>query len=97
MAEHADTWLTATFDTEPGDLARLGRVLDRHCADIGRDPATLRRAVQFPVPPTADETLRAAESFVRAGFSDLVLMPRGGDLSLLDKANALLPRLREVQ
>jgi alkanesulfonate monooxygenase SsuD/methylene tetrahydromethanopterin reductase-like flavin-dependent oxidoreductase (luciferase family) len=96
VAERADAWLTATFDQEPGDLARLSGVLDRHCAEAGRDPATLRRAVQFPLPPTDDETLRAAESFARAGFTDLILMPWRGDPARLDDTAALLPRLREV-
>ena len=43
VAAHATGWLTATFDTAPGDLARLIEVLDRHCEAVGRDPATLRR------------------------------------------------------
>jgi alkanesulfonate monooxygenase SsuD/methylene tetrahydromethanopterin reductase-like flavin-dependent oxidoreductase (luciferase family) len=94
VAERADTWLTATFDTEPGDLARLSAVLDQHCLAVGRDPATLRRAVQFPLPDNDDETLRTAENFVKAGFSDLILMPRGGSLSRLEETAALLPRLR---
>jgi alkanesulfonate monooxygenase SsuD/methylene tetrahydromethanopterin reductase-like flavin-dependent oxidoreductase (luciferase family) len=97
VAQRADTWLTATFDAEPGNLTRLSGVLDRHCAAIGRDPATLRRAVQFPVPSDDDETLRAAERFVRAGFSDLILMPRGGGISRLADTTALLPRLREIE
>ena len=96
VAERADTWLTATFGSEPGDLVRVSAVLDRHCADLGRDPATLRRAVQFPLSPTDDETLRTAERFARAGFSELILMPRTGDPDRLEATAALLPRLREV-
>ena len=97
VAQRADTWLTATFDTEPGDLARLSGVLDQHCAAIGRDPASLRRAVQFPLPFDDSETLRAAERFVRAGFSDLILMPRADSLARLAATAALLPKLRELQ
>jgi alkanesulfonate monooxygenase SsuD/methylene tetrahydromethanopterin reductase-like flavin-dependent oxidoreductase (luciferase family) len=96
VAEHADAWLTATFDTTPGDLLRLAGVLDRHCAAIGRDPASLRRAVQFPLPPTDDETLRAAEAFAGAGFTDLILMPRGGGPARLEATAELLPRLRSL-
>jgi alkanesulfonate monooxygenase SsuD/methylene tetrahydromethanopterin reductase-like flavin-dependent oxidoreductase (luciferase family) len=94
VAERADTWLTATFDTEPGDLLRLSTVLDRHCEAVGRDPGTLRRAVQFPLSNDDDETLRAAESFVKAGFSDLIVMPRGDSLARLEATAGLLPRLR---
>jgi alkanesulfonate monooxygenase SsuD/methylene tetrahydromethanopterin reductase-like flavin-dependent oxidoreductase (luciferase family) len=96
VAARADTWLTATFDAEPGDLARLSGVLDEHCAAVGRDPATLRRAVQFPVPPTDAETVAAAARFVRAGFTDLILMPRGGDPDRLGAVAALLPDLRAL-
>ena len=96
VAEHATGWLTATFAAEPGDLARLLGVLDRHCESAGRDPATLRRGVQFALPETRDAILRAAEAFARAGFTDLILMPRGGGLSRVAEVGALLPELREV-
>ncbi|GIM95711.1 LLM class flavin-dependent oxidoreductase [Paractinoplanes toevensis] len=93
VARRADAWLTATFDDEPGDLVRLMTILDRNCRDAGRDPATLRRGVQFPLAAQPDDTLRAAERFVAAGFTDLILMPRGAGL---EQAVALLPRLREL-
>jgi alkanesulfonate monooxygenase SsuD/methylene tetrahydromethanopterin reductase-like flavin-dependent oxidoreductase (luciferase family) len=96
VAECADAWLTATFDSSPGDLVRLSAVLDRHCAEVGRDPAALRRAVQFPLPDTDEETLRAVEAFAAAGFTDFVFMPRGGTADRLDATNALLPRLRTI-
>jgi alkanesulfonate monooxygenase SsuD/methylene tetrahydromethanopterin reductase-like flavin-dependent oxidoreductase (luciferase family) len=94
VAEHADVWLTATFATEPGDLVRLSGVLDRHCAAAGRDPRAVRRAVQFPVPPEPGEVVRAVEAFARAGFTDLILMPWGGDRAALDRVAAMLPELR---
>ncbi|GAA0542161.1 LLM class flavin-dependent oxidoreductase [Paractinoplanes ferrugineus] len=93
VAQRADGWLTATFDDEPGDLGRLMAVLDRHCDQAGRDPAGLRRGVQFPVGEDADRTLRAAARFAAAGFTDLVLMPRGGRV---EQVAELLPRLREL-
>jgi len=96
VAAHATGWLTATFDTAPGDLARLIEVLDRHCEAVGRDPATLRRGVQFPVPDTGDEILHAVEAFGAAGFTDLILMPRGGSLERVAAVGELLPKMREV-
>lgn len=39
-AAYADAWHTWAT---PEDLARKNRVLDAHCADIGRDPSTIRR------------------------------------------------------
>jgi alkanesulfonate monooxygenase SsuD/methylene tetrahydromethanopterin reductase-like flavin-dependent oxidoreductase (luciferase family) len=97
VADHADVWLTATFDETPGDLGRLSRVLDEHCAAAGRDPATLRRAVQFPLPATDDATLRAVGAFAAVGFTDFVFMPRGGSETRLDATAALLPKLRETR
>jgi hypothetical protein len=75
--------------------------VDRHCADVGRDPATVRRAVQFRTGQDDDDTLRAAQAYVRAGFTDLVLMPRPpmpptGVRGAVEDAAALLPRLREL-
>ena len=95
VAERATGWLTATFDTAPGDLTRLMGVLDRHCEAVGRDPGTLRRGVQFPLPEGDDEILEAVEAFAGAGFTDLVLMPRGGGLGRVEATATLLPRMRE--
>jgi len=95
VAERATGWLTATFATEPGDLARLMTVLDQHCEAVGRDPGTLRRGVQFPLPESDDEILEAVEAFAGAGFTDLVLMPRGGGLARVAAIGTLLPRMRE--
>jgi alkanesulfonate monooxygenase SsuD/methylene tetrahydromethanopterin reductase-like flavin-dependent oxidoreductase (luciferase family) len=96
VAQRADAWLTATFDEAPGDLVRLSQVLDRHCEEVGRDPASLRRAVQFALPADDDDVLRAAEAFGRAGFTDLILMPRGGGTERLKALDSLLPRLRQA-
>ncbi|WP_433298063.1 LLM class flavin-dependent oxidoreductase [Actinoplanes sp. CA-030573] len=94
VAERATGWLTATFDTEPGDLARLLRVLDRHCEAVGRDPSTLRRGVQFPLPATDDEALRACSDFASAGFTDLILMPRDRELRTVERAAGLISKLQ---
>jgi alkanesulfonate monooxygenase SsuD/methylene tetrahydromethanopterin reductase-like flavin-dependent oxidoreductase (luciferase family) len=99
VAEHADVWLNAAL---PGtgivELQRLSRVLDRHCADAGRDPAAIRRAVQFRLPSGADEALRLARRYVDAGFTELVLMPTGHDdvVRATEAAAKLLPRLRDL-
>lgn len=97
VARHADVWMNASLTPEDiGELTRLSRVLDRHCADIGRDPATIRRGVQFRLPASADETMRAVERFVRAGFSDLLFMPIGAGLPEIEATAALLPKLRAI-
>lgn len=97
VATHADVWLNASLTPEDlGELTRLSRRLDEHCADIGRDPATIRRAVQFRVPDRGDEIVRAAERYAKAGFSDLILMPYQGGPARVEELAALLPTLRTL-
>jgi alkanesulfonate monooxygenase SsuD/methylene tetrahydromethanopterin reductase-like flavin-dependent oxidoreductase (luciferase family) len=99
VAEHADVWLNAALPgTEIAELQRLSRVLDEHCATVGRDPATIRRAAQFRLPSDADGAVRLAQSYVEAGFTELVLMPTGHDdvVKAAEAAADLLPRLRDV-
>ena len=99
VAEHADVWLSAALPgTETAELQRLSGVLDSHCAAADRDPATIHRAVQFRLPSDADSALRLAQSYVEAGFTELVLMPTGHDdvVKASEAAADLLPRLREL-
>lgn len=42
-AEHADEW---NVWGSPEVLAHKGAVLDRHCEDLGRDPATIEHSAQ---------------------------------------------------
>ena len=44
----------------PEEFKRLVGVLERHCEDVGRDPATIRKTVHVPIRIMADEA-RAAE------------------------------------
>jgi alkanesulfonate monooxygenase SsuD/methylene tetrahydromethanopterin reductase-like flavin-dependent oxidoreductase (luciferase family) len=96
VAKHADVWMNATMRPDVAELTRLSRILDRHCEDVGRDPATIRRATQLALPADADETMRVAESFVQAGFSDIIFMPLQGGLARVEATAALLPRLRTL-
>ncbi|RSD17215.1 LLM class flavin-dependent oxidoreductase [Amycolatopsis eburnea] len=99
VAEHADVWLNAALPGTPiAELRRLSRVLDEHCAAAGRDPAAIRRAVQFRLPADADTALRLTRDYVEAGFTELVLIPTGPDgvVAACETAAKLLPRLRDV-
>jgi alkanesulfonate monooxygenase SsuD/methylene tetrahydromethanopterin reductase-like flavin-dependent oxidoreductase (luciferase family) len=90
VAEHADVWVSGQLPgVEAGEFGRLSAVLDRHCAAVGRDPATVRRAIQIR-PGDRDATLRAAAGYAAAGATDLVLMGDPAD------AAALLPDLRAL-
>ena len=47
VAEHADVWNYPGSDVK--DAVRRGALLDRCCADIGRDPASITRSLVLPV------------------------------------------------
>jgi F420-dependent oxidoreductase-like protein len=71
VAEHADVW-NVIGSVE--DVARKSAVLDQHCADIGRDPATIERSVQprfEPADPGA--MVDALHAYVDAGFTENVV------------------------
>ena len=96
-ADHADVWVNASLRPDDlGELTRLSRILDRHCENIGRDPGTIRRAVQFPVPADDDETIRAVARYLGAGFADILFMPIQGGVRRVEQLAALLPRLRTL-
>lgn len=99
VAEHADVWLNAALPgTGIPELQRLSGVLDAHCVTVGRDPATIRRAVQFRLPTDPDEALRLAHDYLDAGFTELILMPSTSEdvVRAADEAAKLLPRLRDL-
>jgi alkanesulfonate monooxygenase SsuD/methylene tetrahydromethanopterin reductase-like flavin-dependent oxidoreductase (luciferase family) len=72
VAEHADLWNIPGGDID--DVVRRSALLDRYCAEIGRDPATITRSLHLPVDydrpgPTRD----AIDAAVDAGFRHIVL------------------------
>jgi alkanesulfonate monooxygenase SsuD/methylene tetrahydromethanopterin reductase-like flavin-dependent oxidoreductase (luciferase family) len=72
VAEHADVWNIPGGDVD--DAVRRGAVLDRFCAEIGRDPTSITRSVFLPVsydhPSNTRETIAEA---IDAGFQHIVL------------------------
>ncbi|MEV6876703.1 LLM class flavin-dependent oxidoreductase [Amycolatopsis sp. NPDC051128] len=72
-AEHADLWnIPGGGDIE--DVAGRSALLDRYCAEIGRDPASITRSIFLPVdydkPAVTREKIGEA---VGAGFGHIVL------------------------
>lgn len=74
-AEHADLW---NIPWDPGaDLAECvqrSALLDRYCAEIGRDPASITRSIHIPV--SYDEPARTKDAINQAlegGFPHIVL------------------------
>jgi len=53
-AEHADIWNIPGF-ADLDDLKSRSALLDRYCAEIGRDPGTIARTMSSPVIVTGTE------------------------------------------
>ncbi|HUB38247.1 MAG TPA: LLM class flavin-dependent oxidoreductase [Streptosporangiaceae bacterium] len=78
VAEHADVWnIPGPPHGSVDFITERSRVLDRHCAAIGRDPRDVARSVQLIVqgddPLAARQTVTAV---VAAGFNHVVLAVR---------------------
>jgi alkanesulfonate monooxygenase SsuD/methylene tetrahydromethanopterin reductase-like flavin-dependent oxidoreductase (luciferase family) len=72
VAEHADVWNMPGGDLD--DAVRRSADLDRLCAEIGREPASITRSIVLPVSyqqPAA--TLDAIRAAIDAGFAHVVL------------------------
>jgi F420-dependent oxidoreductase-like protein len=95
VAEQADVWNAP--GGEAAEVARLSGVLDRHCEEVGRDPAEIRRSVQFRFDGDTEAALRTAQGYVGVGIDDVIVMLMGGRAQEHAEAAAeLLPRLREL-
>lgn len=81
----------------PEEVAGLSGVLDRHCAEIGRDPGEIRRSVQVRLPPARDEMVALAGAYAAVGVTEILLMLTGDDpVARAEQTAELLPRLRAV-
>lgn len=69
-ARYADEWNLPSGT--PEEFRHKCEVLDRHCRDVGRDPAAIARSIQF-LPETMDGDIVArARAFVAAGATHLI-------------------------
>jgi alkanesulfonate monooxygenase SsuD/methylene tetrahydromethanopterin reductase-like flavin-dependent oxidoreductase (luciferase family) len=94
-AEYAAVWNAA--GGTPAEVAEASAVLDRHCADVGRDPATIRRSVQIRFGDSVDDLLRTVEEFAAIGISDPLVIVTGVDpVARAERVAEALPRLRAV-
>ena len=103
-AQRADVWSCDVWPTSAEAMEStyaLSRVLDEHCAAVGRDPNTIRRAHVLLADGT-DTPVEIAKRSLRSGFTDFLLFPvnalgEHGDLRAgIETALALLPRLRAL-
>jgi alkanesulfonate monooxygenase SsuD/methylene tetrahydromethanopterin reductase-like flavin-dependent oxidoreductase (luciferase family) len=71
-AEHADVWNIPGGDID--DAVRRSALLDRYCAEIGRDPAAVTRSIYLPVSYDQPRlTQDAIGEAIGAGFRHIVL------------------------
>ena len=77
VAEHADIWnIPGPPHGRVEHLVERSAALDRHCAAIGRDPASLTRSTQMIVSYDDPAATRAAVvALAGAGFDHFVLAP----------------------
>jgi F420-dependent oxidoreductase-like protein len=104
VAEHADVWnaIGRNPTRQPGggipELAHKMAVLDQHCVDVGRDPASIKRSVQVHLDRESDldETARRIEDLLAIGFTDVILLvPPPNPVPRVELAiRELLPHLR---
>lgn len=100
VAEHADTW---NVNHNPEKMAEFGAVVDKHCAAIGRDPASIRRSGFAFIgvlghDPFADiDTWRKdVQDYIASGASEVYFkFPEGGSVETLEQAARILPELKE--
>lgn len=98
VAQHADA--CNLFDAGPEVVAHKLEVLDRHCHDVGRDPATVQRTVITATDPLTDpdgfvETMRA---YAGLGISQVWVGSGGPDLAgwVARVGEQVGPRLAEL-
>jgi alkanesulfonate monooxygenase SsuD/methylene tetrahydromethanopterin reductase-like flavin-dependent oxidoreductase (luciferase family) len=72
VARDADIW---NGEGDPATYARKNGILDGHCAEIGRDPAEVRRTVGVPPICIRDTRLGAVEALTE------ILAAQGGTLA----------------
>lgn len=99
VAEQGDIW---NLNDSPARMAELGAILNRHCAEIGRDPASIRwSAFGFPTvlghdPFESVEIFEAdVRAYVAAGATEVTMrFPNRDQLDTLRRIADRLPALR---
>jgi F420-dependent oxidoreductase-like protein len=98
VAQYADA--CNLFGAEVDVVRHKLEVLDRHCADVGRDPAEVERTVLGgPDPLTeTDAFLARMEEFAALGVGHVQLMPPGPDpvAWVSELAERVAPRLASI-
>ncbi|MEZ5095573.1 MAG: LLM class F420-dependent oxidoreductase [Nocardioides sp.] len=97
VAQYADS--CNLFGSSVDEVSHKLDVLARHCADVGRDPATVEKTVLLvhPVLADVDATLSMARSLAELGVSEVEVMPDRHPVEFAaEVAETLLPALEEL-
>jgi F420-dependent oxidoreductase-like protein len=79
VAQYADA--CNLFATDVAEVAHKLEVLDRHCADVGRDPGEVHRTIVVDTDPLADPTafLTTMQEYADLGVAQVFVSPGGPD------------------
>jgi F420-dependent oxidoreductase-like protein len=97
VARHADVWNIAGGD--PGRVKELTPMLDEACGAVGRDPAEIRRSIQFGWDgEDRRELLELSAGYLELGVTEQVVYLRGDEPErLAEKIADALPDLRKLE
>jgi F420-dependent oxidoreductase-like protein len=97
-ARHADVWNPS--GAAGGNLesaVRASQQLDQRCADIGRDPSSIRRSTQLRWDGKPDGLVEMVGRWVERGFRDVILIVGGPEAPRqAGVAAEVLPELRKL-
>jgi F420-dependent oxidoreductase-like protein len=96
-ARYADVW-NASGASSPEELAAMSARLDEACARINRDPATIRRSVQYSwTGSDRSELMDMAGERVRRGFTEhIIILPAADSVRVASRAAEALGDLRAL-
>ena len=98
VARYADA--CNLFATDPAEVTRKLEVLERHCADVDRDPAEISRTILGMIDPVADPDgfLSAMEAYAALGIDLVEVMPLTEDpVAWVEQLGTrVVPRLAEL-
>lgn len=98
VAQYADA--CNLFATDVTEVAHKLEVLDRHCADVGRDPAEVARTIVVDTDPLADPTafLSTMQEYAALGVAQVFVSPGGPDPAgwVAEVCERVLPELASL-
>ena len=99
VAKYADACNLFAFDS--AEVAHKIGVLNQHCVDLGRDPASVHKTITTSAPgqqPDVDAFLRQMEAYAAMGVDQVWVSPIGPDpAAWVEHFTAqVVPRLRDI-